>query len=616
MRIRLSLMVLVCIVLVWPTGVAFAQLTNPSFEDSGGSYDGWTIYVVDPDPLALPGYHDPPATGDACGHGLIAPDGTHFAGLTWAYDALNYAQDDVIYYQIYSVTPVVDAVQTNYTFQISVNMAHNKEFTHSRVWQRYRIGWDNAGGTPADPLSPERVYPIARLDHQACANGDQMNWTEWRTFQFSGSIPDTPSVIVLEVRCKNDTDKWCTYHNVFDNVIFSAEQTTEASTGFVGDVANSDFETPPYNTTYPDVGPRVLPTGWEGYGGLDKDGPAEGYTNGSTTPTDPLGVSTTDGTHFFGRAKPVGVLKQFHVWIGQIVPVRDYSPAAYGLKYKLHVLSSASQEFITDSYDHCGQEWEMLWMPDGSEPPGVDINVPWVWMANPSVRTTNNDTSGFIPVDVSGQLNTYDVNGDSLPVQYVVLRCHLLGWGESDVHLYRTMIDKVDFSVEALGGNNPYVIDEDPDRGTQVISLSQIEVTFNESVTGVTADDLTVNGSPATNVTGTGAGPYIFTGYPAPGLGTVNVVLAAGGIEDGESNPFAGDSWTYELITPPDICDFDWDGDVDMADLTTISNCYAGPGGGIKDPGPEGEDCSRADVDADLDVDLIDFATFQAHFTG
>jgi len=110
------------------------------------------------------------------------------------------------------------------------------------------------------------------------------------------------------------------------------------------------------------------------------------------------------------------------------------------------------------------------------------------------------------------------------------------------------MIDKVDFYIEAVAP--PEVLAVDPERGATIFSLPQIAVTFTEAVTGVTADDMTVNGSAATDVTGSGAGPYVFTGYAAPGLGTVNVVLAADDIEDAEGNPFAGDSWTYEMVEP------------------------------------------------------------------
>jgi len=62
---------------------------------------------------------------------------------------------------------------------------------------------------------------------------------------------------------------------------------------------------------------------------------------------------------------------------------------------------------------------------------------------------------------------------------------------------------------------------------------------------------------------------------------------------------------------PPVLGDLDYDGDVDNDDLVELMNCYEGPG-----VAPANLGCSCADLDDDEDVDLIDFATFQANFTG
>jgi formylglycine-generating enzyme required for sulfatase activity len=83
-----------------------------------------------------------------------------------------------------------------------------------------------------------------------------------------------------------------------------------------------------------------------------------------------------------------------------------------------------------------------------------------------------------------------------------------------------------------------------PADGAIITALPSIEVTFSETVTGLTAGQLTVNGSPATTVTGTN--PYTFGGFANPGLGTVNVTLAAGSTTDLAGNAYAGDAWSYE----------------------------------------------------------------------
>jgi len=58
------------------------------------------------------------------------------------------------------------------------------------------------------------------------------------------------------------------------------------------------------------------------------------------------------------------------------------------------------------------------------------------------------------------------------------------------------------------------------------------------------------------------------------------------------------------------VGDLDLDGDVDLDDYGTFQACFSGPGGG------SAGGCSSADLDGDGDVDLIDFATLQCAVTG
>jgi len=85
-----------------------------------------------------------------------------------------------------------------------------------------------------------------------------------------------------------------------------------------------------------------------------------------------------------------------------------------------------------------------------------------------------------------------------------------------------------------------------PPANITVHSLSQVEATFSESVQGVQASDLLINGQPATNVTFVG-GTYFFR-FPPPPSGPVNLSWASGhAITDTATapNPFAGGSWNY-----------------------------------------------------------------------
>jgi hypothetical protein len=97
-----------------------------------------------------------------------------------------------------------------------------------------------------------------------------------------------------------------------------------------------------------------------------------------------------------------------------------------------------------------------------------------------------------------------------------------------------------------------------PAGGAAVAALSQIEVTFSETVLDVQAADLLINGSPATNVTKLSGQPYVFK-FPPPPTGTVSVAWSPGhGITDGAvaANAFAGGTWNYTLnpsLTLPDL---------------------------------------------------------------
>ena len=96
----------------------------------------------------------------------------------------------------------------------------------------------------------------------------------------------------------------------------------------------------------------------------------------------------------------------------------------------------------------------------------------------------------------------------------------------------------------------PVVSSTLPDRGSVVASLTSVSVTFSESVTGVAAGDLVVDGAAAAVVTGSGSGPYEFSGFVAPTEGLVAVVLSAGLIEDLDGHAFTGDAWGYTFDLP------------------------------------------------------------------
>jgi hypothetical protein len=86
-----------------------------------------------------------------------------------------------------------------------------------------------------------------------------------------------------------------------------------------------------------------------------------------------------------------------------------------------------------------------------------------------------------------------------------------------------------------------------PSAGRTVRELTRVEVGFTKPVFGVDADDLWINGVPATNLITVAAEQYIFE-FAQPADGTVTVAWdAAHGIHDAGNNAFAGGSWSYTL---------------------------------------------------------------------
>ncbi|MBI5763129.1 MAG: hypothetical protein HZA51_06360 [Planctomycetes bacterium] len=92
----------------------------------------------------------------------------------------------------------------------------------------------------------------------------------------------------------------------------------------------------------------------------------------------------------------------------------------------------------------------------------------------------------------------------------------------------------------------PMVTAREPSPASMLATISTVSVTFDEPVAGLNAGDLTVNGSAATTLTGTGAGPFVFGGFTAPADGMVTIILGAG-ITDLSGNAFTMITWNVEV---------------------------------------------------------------------
>src|ERR1043166_3660240 len=98
----------------------------------------------------------------------------------------------------------------------------------------------------------------------------------------------------------------------------------------------------------------------------------------------------------------------------------------------------------------------------------------------------------------------------------------------------------------------PSILSITPAARATLRGLSQVQIVFSEAVTNVDATDLLINGAAqATNLTGSGAGPYLFQ-FPAQPAGPNNLAWSGShGIVDLATTPnaFAGEPWSY-LVNP------------------------------------------------------------------
>lgn len=95
----------------------------------------------------------------------------------------------------------------------------------------------------------------------------------------------------------------------------------------------------------------------------------------------------------------------------------------------------------------------------------------------------------------------------------------------------------------------PIVTATSPAPSALVGSLGSVSITFNEAVSGVDAADLRIQGVPAASVSGSGAGPYVFS-FTTPPPGTVSLEWTddhgISGIGTGPFEPLG--AWAYTLV--------------------------------------------------------------------
>ena len=144
--------------------------------------------------------------------------------------------------------------------------------------------------------------------------------------------------------------------------------------------------------------------------------------------------------------------------------------------------------------------------------------------------------------------------------------------------------------------------------GRRFASVPRRTVWAHDVMIYETGDPNVTQGLYATNRLGISCGPST---SPTPGSGEnwwddLYVKETGDWLADDRA-----DTGAVLTVRPPVFTDFDLDGDVDLVDFAFFQACFNGPNRAA--PFPE---CRPADLNNDGDIDLADFATLQSCFNG
>ena len=196
----------------------------------------------------------------------------------------------------------------------------------------------------------------------------------------------------------------------------------------------------------------------------------------------------------------------------------------------------------------------------------TDTNRPAITTLNPPAGAT---VSTLTQIQVTFSKNVIGVDAEDLQIDGAPAGFlsgsgsnYLFGFSQPPAGTVQITWD-VDSGISDLSGNSfnpsvtwtyqlldnipPVLVSTAPAAAATVDRLTQAQVFFSKAVSGVDAADFLVNGLPATNVTGSGFGPYSFQ-FAQPAQGVVGFSWAAGhNIHDSASNLFGGSGWSVTL---------------------------------------------------------------------
>jgi hypothetical protein len=162
--------------------------------------------------------------------------------------------------------------------------------------------------------------------------------------------------------------------------------------------------------------------------------------------------------------------------------------------------------------------------------------------------------NGFAATGLAGSNTLYTFNFPQPlegPIRVEFAPGHGIVDRESPPKAFNATAPEATWQYNLLDNVAPTIVLTQPAAGATVQALEEVEITFSEAIANVHPADLLINGVPATDLNGSGAGPYRF-GFAQPAPGTVQITWTNNhGIRDfsAAQNPFAAGSWSYTLNT-------------------------------------------------------------------
>lgn len=218
---------------------------NPSFEDNGGSLNGWEII-----PVEGSGPDNPP-WDDGNSWGVTPPDGTHFGGKITNGMKRSFYMGQIIGTSNYNT----DSTRVNWQLDtwVQLRCTHENDPNPAGVHQVWEIGWNDDGSEPIGIMNCDHYEVAADLDATYTGNSQ----TDFFPLNANGAIAGVDGLrgVAMRIHMFNDAAWWWTFMNT-DNVNLVVESAIPAPPDFDGDgdVDQDDFGVFQACITGPDIG--------------------------------------------------------------------------------------------------------------------------------------------------------------------------------------------------------------------------------------------------------------------------------------------------------------------------------------------------------------------------